>query len=318
MLRPYEQRFPWNLDWNLLRTFMVIVEQRGVTRAADVLGLKQPTISSALKRLEEAVGHKLIRRKPNEFVVTPAGKKLYAECSTIFGAVSQLPSILGTDEEDLRGHINMTLASHVVSPHFDAVMAEFGKRHPKVTFSISIAESAEVVNRVRQNRASLGICLIDRKPGGLDLELLFREYFGLFCGPEHRLFGRKEIRLRDLAGEPSVSFQTEIEGGPLDAVARLRARARLAPGPRGISSNLTEVRRMIVNGIGIGALPLHVARRDIAEGNLWQLAPYANLPAVDIYLLTNPKRSLSPPETALLSMCRTMLTRASLEERTYR
>ena len=56
MLRPYEQRFPWNLDWNLLRTFMVVVEQQGVSRAADFLGLKQPTISSALKRLEQTTG----------------------------------------------------------------------------------------------------------------------------------------------------------------------------------------------------------------------------------------------------------------------
>ena len=34
-MKPYEQRFPWQLDWNLLRTFMVVVEQRGISRAAD-------------------------------------------------------------------------------------------------------------------------------------------------------------------------------------------------------------------------------------------------------------------------------------------
>ena len=39
MLKPYEHRFPWNLDWNLLRTFMVVVEQAGITLAADFLGL---------------------------------------------------------------------------------------------------------------------------------------------------------------------------------------------------------------------------------------------------------------------------------------
>jgi DNA-binding transcriptional LysR family regulator len=318
MLRPYEQRFPWNLDWNLLRTFMVVVEQRGVTRAADHLGLKQPTISSALKRLEESVGHRLVRRSSNEFVVTPAGRRLYAECSSIFGAVAQIPAIMGTEEEELHGHINLTLASHVVSPHFDRVLSEFAARHAKVTFSISIAESAEVVARVRQNRASLGICLIDRKPQGLRLDLLFREYFGLFCGPGHRLFGKEGIRLADLAGEPSVSFQTEIEGGPLDAVARLRARARLAPGPRGISSNLTEVRRMIVAGLGVGALPVHVARRDVEAGNLWQLAPYTGLPGIDIYMVANPRRSASPPEAVFLQSCREMLEATPIEARTYR
>jgi len=40
MVKPYEHRFPWTLDWNLLRTFMVIVQQGGVTKAATVLGLK--------------------------------------------------------------------------------------------------------------------------------------------------------------------------------------------------------------------------------------------------------------------------------------
>ncbi|MCB1398998.1 MAG: LysR family transcriptional regulator, partial [Rhodobacteraceae bacterium] len=105
MVKPYEQRFPWQLDWNLLRTFMVVVEQRGISRAADFLGLKQPTISSALKRLEQTTGQVLIIRKPNEFKVTRAGQVLYSECSSIFGAVSQLPSLLQTNEEELRGHI---------------------------------------------------------------------------------------------------------------------------------------------------------------------------------------------------------------------
>ena len=78
MLRPYEHRFPWNLDWNLLRTFMVVVEQRSVSRAADFLGLKQPTISAALKRLEASVGQALIERRPNRFRVPRAGQALFA------------------------------------------------------------------------------------------------------------------------------------------------------------------------------------------------------------------------------------------------
>ena len=170
-----------------------------------------------------------------------------------------------------------------------------------------------MLSRVRQNRAGLGVCLIDQKPRGLDIQLLFREHFGLFCGPGHRLFGKPDIRLADLAGEPSVSFQTEIEGGPLDAVARLRARARLAPGPRGVYSNLTEVRRMIATGIGIGALPVHVAHRDVEAGDLWQLAPYRDLPVIDICLVTNPKRSLSAPELVLLDMCRDMMAATPIE-----
>ena len=318
MTKPYEQRFPWQLDWNLLRTFMVVVEQRGISRAADFLGLKQPTISSALKRLEQAAGHQLIVRKPTEFKVTRAGQVLYSECSSIFGAVSQLPSLLEIGDTELRGHISVVITSHVISEHFDDMLHGFAHRHPKTTFSFTVVESEEIVARVNQNRASFGICLLNKTPAGLKTEVLYREYFGLFCGPRHRLFDQPRIALAELEGEPSVSFQTEADDGPLEAVARLRVRAKIATSWRGVSSNLHELRRMIVANIGIGALPLHVAQRDVDLGRLRQLPPYDDLPPVNIYLLTNPARRLSDAEAAFLTMCKETLAAASLEERTYR
>ncbi len=317
MLRPFEQRFPFNLDWNLLRTFMVVVERKGVSKAADFLGLKQPTISSALKRLEEATGQRLIERKPNRFEVTRTGKVLYDECVAIFGTVSRLPSLLSIEDADLTGHISIVTTSHVVSPHLDTVMEDFALRHRDVTFSTVVAESTEVVSRVRQNQASFGICLLSEPLKNLDCRVLFREHFGLYCGPRHRLFGKQGIRLSDLENEPCVSFQTDTEKGPLDSVTHLRARAGLAPELKGVSPNLTEVRRMIATNIGIGALPVHVARQDVENGRLWQLPPYDDLAAVDIYSVANPKRSLTPPETAFLDALDEMIDRVPLTERTY-
>ncbi|MCJ9712719.1 LysR family transcriptional regulator, partial [Bordetella hinzii] len=45
-----------SLDWNLLRTFLVIAEAQGISAAADILGRTQPAVSAALKRLEETMG----------------------------------------------------------------------------------------------------------------------------------------------------------------------------------------------------------------------------------------------------------------------
>lgn len=317
MLRPYEQRFPWNLDWNLLRTFIVVVEQGGISKAAEFLGLKQPTISAALKRLEQSVGHVLIERNPNSFRVTPAGRNLFSECASIFGAVEQIPALLASDNAVLTGHISLVLASHVVSPHFDEVLEDFARQHDKVTFSMVVAESGEVVRMIQQNRASFGVCLLSAMPKNLDVRVLFREYFALYCGPKHRLFHKKRIAISDLAGDPSVSFQTEIEGGPLDSVNRLRERARLAPNLRGVSANLPEIRRMIIANIGIGALPVHVAGRDVKLGLLRQLPPYSRLPAIDIFLITNPRRKTNPAERELQSLFATYLRSRGMDERTY-
>ena len=48
-----------DLDWNLLRVFLALAEAGSVTGAATRLGLKQPSVSQALKRLEDRVGHRL-------------------------------------------------------------------------------------------------------------------------------------------------------------------------------------------------------------------------------------------------------------------
>lgn len=317
MLLPKQQRFPWNLDWNLLRTFTVIVEQRGISKAADFLGLKQPTVSAALKRLEQITDTTLIIRNSNEFTVTRSGQALYAECAKIFGSISQLPTVLDTETTELRGHLSIALTSSVISKHFDDIINKFSQAHPFVTFSFSVNESEEVEKMLHQDRFSLGVCLLPKIPKNLKSVVLYRESFGLFCGARHPLFDADDINPKDLEGEPFVAFQTEAEGGPLEAVSHLRKRAGLANSWRGVSSSLNEIRRLIMTNVGIGALPLHVAKQDIIAGHIRQLPPFEDLPMVNIYLITNPARRQSDAETAFLSLCESELSAIDLNERTY-
>ncbi len=53
---------------------MVIVQEQGITAAANRLELKQPTVSNALKRLETCLGSELIQRGPRSFEVTAQGQ----------------------------------------------------------------------------------------------------------------------------------------------------------------------------------------------------------------------------------------------------
>lgn len=313
----HRSRFPWNLDWNLLRTFMVVVEQRGISKAANFLGLKQPTVSSALKRLEQAIGKTLVIRKPNEFTVTRAGQVLYTECATIFGSVSQLPAILDEDNAELRGHLSISITSSVNSRHFDEFLNRFSNMHPSVTYSFHVHESDEIEKMVALNRSSFGICLLSRLPKTLNAIVLYKEYFGLFCGARHRLFSAENIAQEDLKGEPFVAFQTEAEGGPLEAISMLRSRLHLSRNWRGVSPSLNEIRRLIMANIGIGALPLHVAQQDVAAGHIRQLPPYTDLPQISIYLISNPARRQSEAEAAFLTMIETDMSMIGIAERTY-
>lgn len=316
-MRPYEQRFVWNLDWNLLRTFTVVVEQQGVTRAAEFMNVSQPTVSSALKRLEGTVGQKLLDRRPGHFALTAAGATLFEHARNAFGVISRIPNLVAASDSAVSGHVTIATTSHVVSSHYDEMLARFAHNYPDVAFTVTVTDSAEVVSRVRQNDASLGFCLLRSDESGLDTEILYRERFALYCGPSHRLFGRKDLDPGELVGERAVSFQTEAENGPLFHVRQLRERAKLAPEPRAISANLLEVRRMIVAGLGVGALPEHVAREDVERGLLWPVLPQHQLRETDVHVVTNPKRSLDGAERIFMRELRQMMADNQLEERTY-
>ncbi len=310
-------RFARDLDWNLLRTFMVIVESRGITAAAERLGQQQPSVSNALRRLETSVGARLLERGPNRFRVTGPGRRLYAECVDIHGAILRLGNELREVGDAVDEHVQLAMASHVVSPLLNEVLSNFHRLHPAATLSIDIQSSREVIDRVLHRSVSMAVCLVNDMNPRLEYRRLYREFFGLYCGPSHPLFGRAGLTLADLRGEPSVSFTTDQFSDVLRPVAMMRAEAQLDQRIVGISANLEEVRRMIVAGLGIGPLPIHVVTRDERDGLLWRLPPYQSPPAIDVYLVHNPAMRFNRAEAELLRLVIEAIDASPIEARTY-
>ncbi|RCK52452.1 LysR family transcriptional regulator [Thalassospira profundimaris] len=283
-------------DWNLLHTFTVIVEERSITGAANRLLLRQPSVSNALKRLEDQIGARLIDRERGRFEVTEQGLALYHECREICGAIGRLSDVMQDSGSQLTGHLHLWMASHVVFPPLDDALFEFNRQHPHVTYEINVATSSHVVSQVLSQQASFGICLVNEQHPRLDYRRLYREHFGFFCGPTHHLFGRQDVTLADLRHEAFVSFSTDQLSDALAPVAVLRAREGMKGKVIATSPHLEEVRRLINAGLGIGPLPIHVVKSALDRGVLWQLPPYEAPPAIDIYLVTNPRMSLGRAE----------------------
>lgn len=316
--RPSPERILRDLDWNLLRTFVVLAEARSITDAARRLNLAQPSVSAALQRLEDRLGRRLIDRKPGHFQLTEAGERLYAEALDIQGSILRLTTLMRDMTDEIRGHVQVALASHVICPLFDAALAEFHAAHPKATLTFDVRTSAETVAAVTARSASFALCLVRERDPKLEYRRLYREFFGLFCGPTHPLFGREGLARADLRGHPTVSFQTDRLQDVLKPVALLRAESDIGEQVVGTSSHLEEVRRMIVAGLGIGPLPVHVAARDVRDGLLWRLPPYENPPAVDVHVVWNPRTRLNRAEESLLTRVLDKIEATPIEARTYR
>lgn len=307
----------WRLDWNLLRTFMVIVQEGGITAAANKLNLKQPTVSNALRRLEGSLGPQLVERGPRAFRITRQGEALYQEAVDIFGSVNRLSIALRDITDDVQGMVKINMASHVTCPLLDETLDHFHRQHPNATLSITISSSRNAIEAVLEKRGALAICLVSRQQDELRYTQLYREHFGFYCGPRHRLFGKSGLTMADLRGERSVSFHTDQLTDVLRPIALLRAQAELDTRITGVSSNLEEVRRMIIANLGIGPLPIHVVERDVRDGLLWRLPPFDDPPVIDIYVVQNPKARLNRAEAEFSSQLLERVSAIPLSERTY-
>ena len=304
-------------DWNLLHTFVVLAESSSVTSAAEHLGRQQPSVSNALRRLEDQIGKKLIDRSPGTYQLTDAGKLLYREAIEIYGTVAGIKTLMRDVTTEINGHIRVVMASQVTCPFFDRSLCVFHKTHPKATFVLDAMASEVALNEVAARRASFAICLVHKRNSKLEYRLMYREFFGLFCGPDHPLFGRNGLTKEDLHGRSSVNFLTDSLDDVLRPVTLIRIEAGLDGHAIGQSSHLEEIKRMIIAGLGIGALPIHAVARDIEDGLLWQLPPYDHLPRIDVHLIWNPMARMNRAEKAFLTALTMQIEETSVEERTY-
>ncbi len=313
-----DHKFAFQLDWNLLRTFLVIAEEQSITRAAHRLLRGQPAVTQALQRLEAELGCKLAERGKGAFRLTAAGRKLQAEARRLFDGVAQLPETIGQLQNELSGDVRLLVATYVVTPLLDDLLAEFARSHPKVRFSIRVETSSEVIRDIRERQATLGICLVSREFPDLEYTHMYREFFGFFCGRTHPLFGRDNLKMDDLRPYPSVAFDTEEIDNALQQIVMLRSAWGLTRVVAGRSSQLEEVRRMVMCGMGIGAFPIHVVQDSVERGLLWRLPPYEDPPEVDIFLTVNPRKHMNRAETQFLADLTRAIRHTPLEERTYR
>ncbi len=303
------------LDWNLPRTYLAIMQERSLSRAAARLYVTQPAVSQALRRLEEALGRKLIERRGAQFVPTQAGEEVYRIASDIYGNISRLETELDERTEEITGSIRLLTVSRIESRVYDEFLAEFHATYPRVDLQIEVMRASEIISSLLQKTATAGLSLCRTAVEKLEMRGFLRQRYAIFCGRHHRLFGRSQLRMEDLLAENFVSFTSDQIGDSLSPLTVFRDQKGFTGRIVASSPSLDEVRRLIFAGFGIGCLPEHTVREDLAQQRLWRLPPEEGLIDVDIHLLWHRERKMNAAEQAFLDGMERCMQRYALAER---
>ena len=292
-----ERQFLRTVDWNLFQLFLDIVHSGGISATARRLNRQQPTISAALKRLEDHLGVDLCVRTSQGIELTAAGKALVPLCETMMGAVRAIPCAVAKAANLVEGKIRIRTISSVVSAEFDEAVSVFHREHPGVEVHLEVAPWRDVVKALYAGEVEIGIACDSAPISDLHYVPLLKEVQQLYCSRAHPLFGKSIVRPSELVKE---SFILTGEDEP-EELERFRRRFGLGSRVGGFAENLHEARRLIELGVGIGFLPTCVVDDNppIAQG-LWPLLPNELLPSYHVFLITSDRSERDAPTEILL------------------
>lgn len=126
----------WRIDD--VPVFAAIVEQSGITAAADHLGLPKSTVSSALSRLERALGFRLFTRNSRSIRLTAEGETFYRQAQLILEQVREADATAAGLTAQPSGRLQVALppafAQEVLAPH----LAAFSAAYPEIELEIEV------------------------------------------------------------------------------------------------------------------------------------------------------------------------------------
>lgn len=304
------------LDWNLLRTFLVIAREKSVSRAATRLHLTQPAVSQALRRLEEQLAMRLVDRHGPRIEVTQAGIEVRQIAEDVYDMMSRLASAEADErdrDQDISGLVRLNTVTGIVFPEYDDFLAGFHRSYPRIELESQEMRSADVIGSLQQKSATVGLSPHRALPKKVESRLFLRQRYALYCGRHHRFFDRDDIRISDLVGEKFVSFSGDKIGDHLSPLTFFRDEMGFTERVVASSSSVPEVRRFIFAGFGIGSLAEHIVKDDVAQGRLRRLPPDEGVADVDVHLLWSTDRKSSAAETAFLTALHAFLDARSPE-----
>lgn len=251
-----------DLDLQLLRLFVTVVESVGFSAAQGELGIGQSTISTQMAKLETRLGFRLCERGKAGFRLTPKGEQVLAATRKLFAAIETFKGEAQGMADKLLGELRIGLSealSDEVLQRIGEAIGRFRQRNQAVQIELVSAMPAELERRLLQDQLQLAIGYFSGSQTALDYQPLFDERQRLYCGRQHSLFDRQTPSAADLQACDRV-------------VHPYRFIAADEPWQGGSSSARCEQVEgslaFILSGAHLGYLPEHTALPWVERGGL--------------------------------------------------
>lgn len=240
-----------------LEMFIALAREQHFGRAAESLGVTQPTLSAGIRQLEESLGVQLVRRGSRFGGLTPEGQRALVWARRIVGDARRFREEMRAAREGLAGHLRLAVIPTALT-WASRLAAGYAARHPKVAFTILSRNSGDILAMLENFEADAGLSYLDNEPlGRVTTVPLYRERYAVLCPSGHALAGRDAVDWADLAGARLCLLTPDMQNRRI--INRAFMEAGVEPDV-GMESNSTQVLAShVASGGWVTVLPGEVA-----------------------------------------------------------
>ncbi|PEA53048.1 LysR family transcriptional regulator [Bacillus pseudomycoides] len=281
-----------------LKTFIIVAESGGFTRAGERLGYTQSTITNHIQLLEEAIGSPLFDRLGKKVVLTEVGRHMLSYAQKILSLSNEALESSQMNGEP-SGTIRIGANESLMIYRLPVILYEFKKKYPQVHIILQPSESQELHNELKSGKFDYALFT---NPEKLSVDIvtrsLVRETIVLVAPPGHPLTKQKIVTPADLEGE--MLLLTE-PGSYRDLLEKWLKE-------EGISCSrihfwsIEAIKQTVMCGLGLSYLPLITVKEEIECGKLIVLPWMHSEDFVTTELAYHKNKWLTPAMKKLIEM----------------
>ncbi|HEV3011083.1 MAG TPA: hydrogen peroxide-inducible genes activator, partial [Burkholderiales bacterium] len=253
-----------------------VARERHFGRAAETCFVSQPTLSVAVKKLEEELGLALFERGPGEVSVTPGGQKIVEQAQRVLEEAAQIREIAAAGRDPLAGPLRLG-AIYTIGPYLLPKLIPILRRTaPAMQLLIQENFTHRLGEELKSGEVDVIVVALPFEEPGIVTRAVYDEPFLVAVPKGHPWESRKRVTSDELTSESLLllgeghCFRDQV----LDICHTVRAKDRSPLAKTVEGGSLETIRQMVAGGVGITVLPATSTAAGGA-GDLIRILPFA-------------------------------------------
>ena len=288
------------MDLGQLEAFLQVAEQRNFSRAAEALGLTQPSVTARIQALERDLGESLFERNGRGVRLTEVGESFLPHVQRVLKALHDGKDAVQSHRKLELGTLRLGAAPTISTYVLPALLKEFSSRYPGLDVSVRTDYSQQIVQMVLADEVQMGL---ERGTTHPEVETipLYSDDVILVAAADDAFAGKGPVDIKDIAKRRLIMFNRGSSYYALVDSALRDAGVPVSPAME--LDNMEATKKMVEVGLGIAMLPRVAVAQEVERGELCEIeVKNMTMPRREVALIYRRGRPLSRAATAFIKL----------------